>query len=173
MGMQRCLKISSVVVVAFALATPAVSRAEVAEPEPRPRVPQPYSVAGMHAFLFLRESGKWHSEDLFTAPGLWNTGIGEGLAGEPASSASLVVQLHGESFSRMTGKLDVVAMQGKRSLLKQTVRVVDLFSPKQDVSVPFLLNNLGCGEVVVTATLRIPSRPVSTMTKKINFACGE
>jgi hypothetical protein len=172
--MQRCLKISSVVGIALTLVTAAVSRAEIAEPEPPPP-PKPvlYTVAGMHAFLFLRESGKWHSEDLFTAPGLWNTGIGEGLAGEPASSASLIVQLNGQTFGRMTGKLDVVATQGKRNLLKQTVRVLDLFSPKQDVSVPFLLNSLGCGEVVVTATLRIPGRPVSTMTKKINFACGE
>jgi hypothetical protein len=172
--MPRCLKLSSVVALALVLVASAV-RAEVAAPEPPPppRVPEPYTVAGMHAFLFLRESGKWHSEDLFTAPGLWNTGIGEGLAGEPASSASLIVQLHGESYSRMTGKLEVIATQGKHNLLKQTVRLIDQFSPKQDVSVPFLLNNLGCGEVVVTATLRIPSRPVSKMTKKINFACGE
>ncbi len=154
----------------------APSQAEIAARMPaplRPPQPVPYKVAGMSAFLFLRESGTWHSQDLFTATGLWNTTIGEGLAGEPSSTASLLVRLQGQTFSNATGKLDVVVVQNKRKLLSQSAKLQDLFTPGKAVTAAFLINGIGCGDVVVTATLRLPAKPMETATQRIKFECGE
>lgn len=154
----------------------APSQAEIAADMPspmRPPQPLPYKIAGMTAFLFLRESGTWHSQDLFTATGLWNTTIGEGLAGEPSSTASLLVRLQGQSFASVAGKLDVVVVQNKRKLLNQSAKLQDLFTPGKAVTAAFLINGIGCGDVVVTATLRLPAKPVETATQRIKFECGE
>lgn len=165
--------------LAVLLGRVAPSQAEMVADMPAPMPPKPppqptaYKIVGMTAFLFLRESGTWHSQDLFTATGLWNTTIGEGLAGEPSSTASLLVRLQGETFNNVTGKLDVVVMQNKRKLLGQTSKLQDLFTTGKNVTAAFFVQGIGCGDVVVTATLRVPAKPVATVTQRIKFECGE
>jgi hypothetical protein len=156
--------------VVFACNLSNASADVVAMPEP----PTPFAIADMHGFLYLRESGTLHAQDLFRAVGLWNTAAGEGIAGEPSTTMLVTVELHGEIFSKAPGKLDVVVSQGKTKLLQQTTVVATLFSRTKHVSAPFLVNGLGCGELKVVATWRgVPNQAVVPLTKTIKFPCGQ
>jgi hypothetical protein len=165
-----CLTVAVVTILGSQLAHSEIA----AMPARRPPPVIAFGISDMHAFLFLRDSGSWHAQDLFTATGLWNTSIGEGIAGEPASTASLVIALQGQTFTKAPGKLTVIATQGKVKLLSQTVSVSELFTSGKKSNAVFLMQGIGCGDIVVTATWQgLPDPKRNTMTKKINMACGE
>jgi hypothetical protein len=94
-------------------------------------------------------------------------GCGEGIA------VSLLVRLQGQSFGNVGGKLDVAVVQNKRKLLTQSTKLQDLFASGKAVTAALLINGIGCGDVVVTATLRLPAKPQATATQRIKFECGE
>jgi hypothetical protein len=157
-------------VLLFSSASASAHAEIAAEPEP----PTPFAIADMHGFLYLRESGTLHAQDLFRAVGLWNTAAGEGIAGEPSTTMLLTIELQGQAFSKAPGKLLVIVTQGKTKLLQQTTVVSTLFSRNKHVSAPFLVNNITCGEMTVAAAWQgLPDSKAATVTKKIIMACGQ
>ncbi|MEZ4400820.1 MAG: hypothetical protein R3B06_12420 [Kofleriaceae bacterium] len=170
------MKFAAAALISLAVATTVTEvRAQPAAKPPAPApAPATYQVAGIHAFLYFHGTGTFGSKDITDGTvALWNTIIGEGDAGEPASAVLVKVDLTGPSFANATGKLVVEAKVGRMRLARQTFAVSDFFDEaRPQITVPLILTGVGCTDVVVTATLSgkgIKSKRQATLP----FSCGE
>lgn len=154
-----------------ALAAPAV-----AQPAGKPMPPPPpaFQVKGIHAFLYFHRTGTFGDRDLTDGKtALWNTIIGEGDAGMPATAMLVKVELGGPTFANQDGKVVVVAKVGKRTLAKQTFQLADYFEEGgPTITLPMLVTGVGCDEVALTATLSGKGKK-GAATATVPFACGE
>lgn len=172
---MRHLALCAVALAALAApvaAQPAASR-PAPPPPPGPRAPT-FQVKGIHAFLYFHKTGGFGDRDLTDGQtALWNTIIGEGDAGLPATSMLVKVEVGGPNFASAPGKLTVVAKAGKKTLAKQTFTLGDYFDEGgQTITLPMLVTGVGCDAVTLTATLAGKGvRGAATAT--VPFACGE
>ena len=147
-----------------------------------------YSVSAIRAYLYYDDTGEIGTVDITrVADGdLFNTIIGEGLAGRPSNTTLIIVEVYGPSFaSKDVGKLFIKATadqdQGEGS--KQTVvleRSVDLNNYFQEhhrkILVPVFLYQTGSIPVTVTATLKGGNEAkgmTAVLKRTINFTGGE
>lgn len=163
------------VLCALTLATAATAVAQPAAGKPvAPPAPPSFQVKGIHAFLYFHRTGGFGDRDLTDGKtALWNTIIGEGDAGMPATSMLVKVEVGGPNFASAPGKVTVVAKVGKKTLAKQTFVLGDYFDEHGPViTLPMLVTGVGCDEVTLTATLTGKGvRGAATAT--VPFACGE
>lgn len=145
---------------------------------PVPRVPLARAIAAIRAVLYHHDAAVFDTTDVTGAhAALWNTKIGEGVAGGSPSAVTLVlVQVIGGPFLAETqGGVELQVHVGPARMYSQTVGLNKFFSEQTAIWVPFLIyDETSCTPWKVTATL-LTSRgiPESTQTKDIRFACGE
>jgi hypothetical protein len=134
-----------------------------------------FSVKAIRAFLFLHSESKWHDTDLIAnSQGLYNTMIGEGIAGSPSDTMIIYVDLEGPSFANAKGKIEILVKAGKRKIAMQAFSIGDFFNEGTGVTVPMLVHGLPGEPVTVTATLKgVSNVGVSRLVKSIEFGGGE
>jgi hypothetical protein len=141
-----------------------------------------YRVSKIRAHLYFHETGEIGAADLINGKdvALWNTIIGEGMAGTPSTAIWVVVELGGPGFtSEVKGKLVVTATakqpKGSKVLAKQTFELSSYFSEGNAIQVPLLVYGTGCAVVEIAASLRgvNPKGATTELKKEIPFACGE
>lgn len=147
-----------------------------------------YSVTAIRAYLYYDDTGQIGPVDItrVSEGDLFNTIIGEGLAGRPANTTLLIVEVSGPSFaSKDVGKLVVKATvdQDRGQGPVQTIvleRGVDLNGYFQEhqrkILVPVFLYQTGSIPVTVTATLKggKDAKGMTTVLKQtIDFTGGE
>lgn len=155
------------VAVTVACAAPAVAQ-PAGTPAPT------FQIAGVHAFLYFHRSGTFDDRDLTGGKvALWNTIIGEGEAGEPATAMLVKVEVSGPNFASQDGKVVVVAKAGRKTLARQTFALADYFDEHGPrITLPMLVTGVGCDEVTVTATLSGKGKR-GAGSAVVPFACGE
>jgi hypothetical protein len=148
-------------------------------PRPAPdNAPHPathYVIRGISAFPWYHDLGRFGQEDLLSGKvALWNVIIGEGGVAGAAKTTLVVVEVEGPSFlSSATGELVMAARTSRATLAERSVAFSSLFTEKHTAFAPLLLYGTGCEFVTVTATLQVNGKAVGTMTRTIEFRCGE
>ena len=143
-----------------------------------------YSVTAIRAYLYYDDTGEIGKEDITKAPegALFNTVIGEGLAGRPSNTTLLVIEISGPSFaSKDVGTLIVKAVvddsPAKTVVLERSVDLNNYFQEnRRKILIPVLLYQTGSLPVTVTATLKggkDAKSMVSVLRQKLNFTGGE
>ena len=137
--------------------------------------PGPYQVKSIRAFLYYPGTGTFDTRDLVAGKvGLFNTVIGEGGAQGPSSTTLVLVDLTGPSFASLrAGNIELLAVAGGKTLLKQKLQLGEFFSEKKQVTVPFVVHETGCSPLKLTATLTSPSGQTASKTATVDFQCGE
>lgn len=103
---------------------------------------------------------------------LWNTMIGEGSAEGYSNQTIIVVEItsNGTPGKNQTLKLSIT--EGKKVVSAQT-RTFSPLENKSKYKVLFLVNDVGCDTWNVKADLMVNNKTASTMTKKVEWGCGE
>lgn len=130
---------------------------------------EPFEIKSMRARLFMSRDGSF-GEDLLASDEariLWNIGI------HYSSDAVLVVvEVAGPPDVREPyRRLAFTATSGRRVLLSQTVPIYNFFDDAR-YHAAFIVHGTGCDPVKLTARI-LGQRKPATMTKLINFQCGE
>ena len=147
-----------------------------------------YSITAIRAYLYYDDTGQIGTVDITRATEgeLFNTTIGEGLAGRPANTTLLIVEVSGPSFAtRDVGKLLVKATVDRDDgqgpvptvVLERTVDLNNYFQEHQrKILVPVFLYQTGSLPVTVTATLKggKDAKGMTAVRKQtIHFTGGE
>jgi len=143
-----------------------------------------YSVTAIRAYLYYADTGEIGKEDITKAPdgALFNTVIGEGLAGRPSNTTLLVIEISGPSFaSKDVGTLLVKAVvddsPAKTVVLERSVDLNNYYQEnRRKILIPVFLYQTGSLPITVTATLKggkDAKSMVSVLRQKLNFTGGE
>ncbi|MBL7979896.1 MAG: hypothetical protein JNN12_16280 [Bacteroidetes Order II. Incertae sedis bacterium] len=103
---------------------------------------------------------------------LWNTIIGEGYAEGYSHQTVVVVTVSAKGASNQNQVLQFTARAGNK-VLKTEKRTFSVIGQDAVYKLLFLLNDTGCEEISISASLVKAGKSISSMTKKIPFACGE
>ena len=93
---------------------------------------------------------------------LWNTIIGEGSAEGSSNQTLLVFNITGEKETNENRTLKIVCKLGGKVILKQETQFSN-FSQNQNYCYAVLVNDTGCGKLVIYAQILNP------VTKKIDL----
>ena len=139
---------------------------------PRASAPE-YRITAVRARLLNANTGVLTRDVLAEPrPALWNTIIGEGEAGGPASSVLVTVEIAGEAGSWEDGRrVELVARTDEREILRHAAEL-HVMSVQGRTYAGFWLDGVGCEPVRLQARLTGQQRP-STRTAEIPFECGE
>lgn len=132
-----------------------------------------YRITALRAMLFNADAGALTRDVLADPrPALWNTVIGEGEAGGPASSVLVTVEVSGQAGWWEEGvRVAFTARVGERVIARDTAELHVLSSGGRTY-VGFWLDGVGCEPVRLQARLTGQPQP-STRTAEIPFECGE
>jgi hypothetical protein len=157
--------------------------ADKAPPKPAPSAEKPatYEVSRIRAYLYFHDKGEIDTRDMTTGnPALYNSSIGEGVAGgRPTDMLYVLVDLGGPSFVNVDGKLTIEAASNKKKLAAQAYDVGTYFNEKSSgISLPLLVPETPCSDVTLTATLEVKAGKgkttvKSTKTAVVAYTCGE
>ncbi|HYY58254.1 MAG TPA: hypothetical protein VE842_13050 [Pyrinomonadaceae bacterium] len=130
---------------------------------------EPFEIKSMRARLFMSRDGSLGDDLLASGEAslLWNVGI------HYSSDAVLVVvEIAGPPDTREPyRKLAFTATSGRRVLLNQTVPIYNFFDDAR-YHAAFIVRVSGCDPVNLTARI-LGQRRQATLTRRINFQCGE
>lgn len=139
-------------------------------------------ISTIEARLFYNENKEMNganvvgglSENVIDNPdiSLWNTIIGEGSAEGYSHQTLVVVTLSAKGASNKDQTIQFTARAGGK-VIKTEKRTFSVIGNNSAYKLLFLLNDTGCDPISVTASLSSGSKTISTLTKKIPFACGE
>lgn len=135
-----------------------------------------YTITGIKAYLYLSHNDAL-SKDISDEPkgSLWNTVIGEGIAGSPSESTIVVVEVSGAPGQYQTKKnIEVLVTEiGKKVVTKlKRKSPIGVLSKEGKFYAIFLVYEAGCLPLKISA--RVLGQPDETLEKKrINFECGE
>ena len=157
---------------ALVFGSPLRGVAEEAKPN---SVPARYEIAAIRTHAFFHESGRFDERELQDPRlALWNVGIGGGDAGENISNTLVLVDVVGPSFvSRVRGAIELVATADGYPEVKIAVPIYTLFTEKHKVTAPFLVYGIQCGDLHLSARVRIRDKLVAAGKGLIPFRCGE
>ena len=103
---------------------------------------------------------------------LWNTIIGAGSAEGYSNQTIVIVSVNSKGLSNIEQTLKLTVSSGGKVLLKESKKF-DCIGDIADFKILFLLNDTGCDELLLKAELMNKSKTLSTLSKTINFRCGE
>lgn len=103
---------------------------------------------------------------------LWNTIIGEGSAEGYSNQTIVIVSVYSKGLTNIEQTLKLTVSSGGKILLKESKKF-DCIGDDADYKILFLLNDTGCDELLLNADLINESKVVSTLSKTIDFKCGE
>ena len=130
---------------------------------------EPFEIKSMRARLFMSRDGSLGDDLLASGEAslLWNVGI------HYSSDAVLVVvEVAGPPDTRQPyRRLAFTATSGRRVLLNQTVPIYNFFDDAR-YHAAFIVRVSGCDPVKLTARI-LGQRRQATLTRRINFQCGE
>jgi hypothetical protein len=142
-------------------------------------------ISGISARLFYNQksdqdrsrvdtvSGTFSKKDVSTGEfALWNTIIGEGDAQGPSNQTIVIVAVKSIKYANKPQTLRFTVGQGKKIIQRES-REFDVIGDDVNYKLLFLLNDTGCGKLTVRADLLIKGKIVSTLSKTIDFECGE
>lgn len=129
-----------------------------------------YEIIAIKAYLFLNHKGTLSAEDV---SGEWFLNLP--IADDPeiaSQTVMAIVEVKGEpgSFAGKR-KIQFVAEEGRRIVLKQTVSI-GLMSEEGKYYEAFILNDVGCSPLKMTARILGQSK-ISKKESIIDFQCGE
>lgn len=160
--------VGSMIVCSFVLNGSRIARADIEVP--------PYTITSIKAYLYFNQKDAL-SRDISDATkgSLWNTIIGEGLAGSPSSVTLVVVEITGKPDAyEPKRKVDVTVREiGKRVVTKlQKQSPIGGLSKEGKYFAALLVYDTGCLPLEVSAKL-LGQADQTPKTKRINFECGE
>ncbi len=133
-----------------------------------------FQLTSVQAKLFYSDTGTF-SEDILTSPDftLWNTIIGEGSAKGPSNSTLVLVEISGPSggYGERRKVEFEASFRGIDRVVKQTSEI-GVFGNNGKCFLGFWLYDTGCEPVKLVVKLTGQTKE-SSMTKTINFRCGE
>lgn len=131
-------------------------------------------ITAIRAQLFYDATGTF-SEDILAQkdPALWNTIIGEGIAGAPSTSTLVTVEISGRNLPVGGTKVEITASGKKNRLIQKKLVAVDIYDERTKFYAPLWLNDTGCEPIKIAARLIGSGAPAGVVTKTIPFACGE
>lgn len=103
---------------------------------------------------------------------LWNAVIGEGSSEAYTSQTIVIVSVASKSMSGKNQILKFTATAGKETLLQQQ-KTFSSTGNNSTCKILFLLDNTGCEKITIKTELLNQGKTVSTMSRNINFHCGE
>jgi hypothetical protein len=103
---------------------------------------------------------------------LWNTIIGEGSAKGYSNQTIVIVSVTSKDAVNKSQLLRFTATEGKR-VIQQQQQTFSCLGKNTTYQLLFLLNNTGCEMIKVKAELLKNRKSVSTLSKTIEFRCGE
>jgi len=102
---------------------------------------------------------------------LWNTIIGEGDAKGYSNQTVVIVEITSNESSDKDQILKLKASSDNKILLQQEQAFSNINNAKYKLL--FLINNTGCKPVDIKCELFSKGKLISSLTKSINFECGE
>ncbi|HRK74048.1 MAG TPA: hypothetical protein PLL64_07215 [Rhodothermales bacterium] len=139
-------------------------------------------VSAIEARLFYNEDKEMSevkvsggfSENVIGNPdiSLWNTIIGEGSAEGYSHQTIVVVTVSVKGASNQDQALQFTARAGNK-VIKTEKRMFSVIGENTSHKLLFLLNDTGCEEISISASLVKAGKSISSMNKKIPFTCGE
>ncbi|HEV2914035.1 MAG TPA: hypothetical protein VGX92_12205 [Pyrinomonadaceae bacterium] len=130
---------------------------------------EPFEIKSMQARLFMSRDGSL-GEDLFASDEariLWNIGVHYS-----SDSVLVIVEIAGPPDEREPyRRLALTATSGRRVLLNGSVPIYNFFDDAR-YHAAFIVHGTGCEPVKLTARI-LGQRKPATMTRLINFQCGE
>jgi hypothetical protein len=118
-------------------------------------------------------SGTFSKQDISTGKvALWNTIIGAGDAEGPSNQTIVIVGVKSKKYSNKPQTLRFTASLGKKIICQESQNF-DVIGGNVNYKLLFLLNGTGCGKVIIKTDLIIKGKIVSTLSKSIDFECGE
>ena len=138
-------------------------------------------VTAIRAKLFYNENKEFATKDVSGSfsPNiidngefaLWNTIIGEGSAEGASNQTIVIVEISAKGMSNKSQIIKLTTTIDKKTQSQQqTFSCIDCTKPYK---VLFILNNTGCDPIKLKAELLNNNKVVSTLTKNIDFQCGE
>jgi len=114
------------------------------------------------------------SENIIDNPDftLWNIIIGAGSAEGYSNQTIVIVTVYSEGLSNQEQTLKLTATANRKVISKES-RKFDCIGDNVEYKMLFLLNDTGCDEIILDAELINSGKIVSSMSKTINFGCGE
>lgn len=103
---------------------------------------------------------------------LWNTAIGEGSAKGYSNQTIVIVEIISKGMSIKNQILKFTATTEKKILLQQQ-KIFNCIEDKTKYDLLFLLDNTYCEKITIKAELLKGTKIVSTLSKIIDFQCGE
>lgn len=173
--MIRPPKIIQMTLCLFALWTFSVANAEGAATAGR--------ITNVRAFLYYHGKGKFSNRDLLSGQILlWNVfsakgDIGDEFEPEGSSSSMLVlvsVRVRSPSaVDRTHAIVKLLGRSGTKVLSTQDVSLRPYFIKQSTIEVPFMIYDIGCEPLELTANLEIKGKKLNSVSKTANFKCGE
>ncbi len=119
-------------------------------------------------------SGTFSKQDIINDKGfaLWNTITGAGDAEGPSNQTIIIVAIKSLNLSNKNQILRLTVSMDKKVIQSET-RAFSAIGNKVDYKLLFLVNNTGCGKLTLKADLINSVKTISTMTRFIDFECGE
>lgn len=129
-------------------------------------------IGEIRAFIFLERSGTWSKNLVGSKEPLFNTLIGEGPAGEPASTVLIDIAVTGDKNSAPKYASAIVNLiqsgkNGQRTTTKKGL-VGFLFGESGVIHKPLFLENATCAPLEIEVKVG-----KAVKTAKIDFQCGE
>lgn len=133
-----------------------------------------YEIRSLQAHYYYQGSGRFGSSDLFDPSQVLRNGIiGAGSAEEPSNVALVLVTLSGSFLADTKGAVQLDARSKRGEFPRQKIALDTLFSETGTVVAPFLIYDLGCLPLTLSAQLvGVPGNP-APVTRTIPFECGE
>jgi hypothetical protein len=130
-------------------------------------------IQGMSAHLYYQETGTIDPRDLISGKlVLWNTIIGAGDARASSVATYVLVELQIDR-QKPPKTLEFKARAGEKILAEKSMAVGDFFTDTSAVVIPFIVYGTGCQALELTARLAGDATPRGSLTRTVNFACGE
>ena len=118
-------------------------------------------------------SGTFSKDDIISGKvALWNTIIGAGDAEGPSTQTIVIVGIRSKNYSNTAQTLWFTATAGKKTIHQES-KNFGVIGDNVNYKLLFLLNDTGCEKIVIKTELTIKGKVVSTLSKTIDFECGE
>lgn len=128
---------------------------------------------GIEVLLYFPQTGAFSHDIAGDSTDLWNTPIGEGIAGAPSTDSFVRVTVTGAPGTYMPGTHIAVEVTGRGRIMLSRRKRLGALGPGGRLLVGFWVYDTGCQPLRVTAHLETPTGRRSSVSTVVRFECAE